>query len=360
MGYISNDDKKKKKNPEALEGGRAEKELTPEEKAALDQKAAEWQETLGTTEEPASDFSKAMADVPEFGSTTEAESEPAVAEAIEEVEKANQTEDVESSENETGVENADNEDQRTIDTVTEKVAREQVESNDIDVSNLVQNVAGSTAGGQETIQQDAEAASTNIAQAERAADNLTTKVAAGESDGTAEGENILNAAMVSAANMSVTTEQAVASAMNQRPDAETNLSDAQEHIAKTESLKETVAETATKVENPELTAKMHTAVQDIEAELSRSRDLLTEATDSLAKATDEASEEKPLGQTPQEAEDQAITSPDAFAPGQMDAEAIRQLKEQQDQKQAAAEKATQVRVEQAADEALSAKRAVYS
>ena len=41
------------------------------------------------------------------------------------------------------------------------------------------------------------------------------------------------------------------------------------------------------VQNPELVPKMRAGVQDIEAELAHSQDLLAEATDAMAKETEE-------------------------------------------------------------------------
>ena len=415
MGYISNDGKNQN-NPEAIGEKKKEREPTPEEIAEGEQRATEWNEALGVEPAEQTDFSESMADVVPFQgdtetATTETEADeetatgestkitpfPGVTEATiagatagtaldavatigetpnaEEDAKEEETEETEEEEGEEEAEeranqtqaetaNADNENQRTVATITEETAKQQIAANDVDVSNLVQNVAGVLPGGEETIISDAATASTNIAQAESAANGLATKVAAGESDGSVEGENILNAAMVSAANMSVTTEKAATDVVNEHPDAEASITDAKNAIEQTESVKESLARAAEQVQNPELVPKMRAGVQDIEAELAHSQDLLAEATDAMAKETEEETEEEESedavaiqaqGQQNEGAEMEDI----GYAPGQMNADAFKRLTEEREEKQKAAAEATTVKAEQATDENISYRRAIY-
>ena len=403
MGYISNDNQNQS-NPEAIGEKGKEKEPTPEEIAAGEQRAAEWNEALGVEPEEPADFSESMADVIPFPgnaaaaettSDDSADGEPAeiipfpgAAEATiagatagialdtaaaigetpnaEEEEKKKKKEGEEDEEEEdtgqTEVYNEDGEQQRTINTVTEDAAKEQIKSNDVDVSNLVQNVAGTLPGGEETIVNDAAAASTNISQAENAANGLVTKVAAGESDGTEEGENVLNAAMVSAANMSVTAEKAATEVINEQSDAEISVEEAKSAIAQTESTTEALSQAATQVQDPELVAKMQKGVTDIKAELTRSQDLLAEAVDTMAQKAEE--EEKEEGEEGDEQdgdllEEKIEVENTETLPGQMDADAIKRMTAEREEKQKAAAAAKKAEAEQATDENMSSKRAIY-
>jgi len=370
MGYISSDNQNQS-NPEAIGEKGKEKEPTPEEIAAGEQRAAEWNEALGVEPEEPADFSESMADVIPFPGVAEATIAGATAGiALDAAATIGETPKVEKDEEEGGggqteVYNEDNENQRTINTATEDAAKEQIKSNDVDVSNLVQNVAGTLPGGEEAIIHDAAAANVNISQAESAANGLVTKVAAGESDGTEEGENILNAAMVSAANMSVTTKKAATEAINDNPSADISVDQAREAIAKTESTTEVLAQAATQVQNPELAVKMQTGVKDIKAELTRSQDLLAETVDTMTqKAEEEAKKEE--GEEAAAEQSQGLLDENTEVentetlPGQMDADTIKRMAAERKEKQKAATvEAAKAEVEQAADEDMSSRRAIY-
>ena len=278
--------------------------------------------------------------------------------------KEGEEDEEEEDTNQTEVYNEDSEQQRTINTATEDAAKEQIKSNDVDVSNLVQNVAGTLPGGEETIINDAAAAGTNISQAENAANGLVTKVAAGESDGTEEGENVLNAAMVSAANMSVTTEKAATQVINEQPDAEISVEAAKSAIAQTESTTEALSQAATQVQDPELVAKMQKGVNDIKAELTRSQDLLAEAIDTMAQKTEEEEEKKEEAE--EEEDDEVIAEQDSglleekieventeTLPGQMNADAVKRMVAEREEKQKAVAAAKKAEAEQATDEDMS-------
>lgn len=352
MGYISSDDSTAQSIETLEKTGekKQEKEQTAEEIAAGEARAAEWSEALGVEPTEQADFSKSMADVIPFPGAAEAtiagatagialDAAAAIGETpnAEEEEKKKEGEEDEEEEdtNQTEVYNEDGEQQRTINTATEDAAKEQIKSNDVDVSNLVQNVAGTLPGGEETIINDAAAAGTNISQAENAANGLATKVTAGESDGTEEGENVLNAAMVSAANMSITTEKA-----------------------------------ATQVQDPELVAKMQKGVNDIKAELTRSQDLLAEAVDTMAQKTEEEEEKKEEAE--EEEGDEEVTEQDSglleekieventeTLPGQMNADAVKRMVAEREKKQKAVAAAKKAEAEQATDEDMSSQRAIY-
>ena len=109
---------------------------------------------------------------------------------------------------------------------------------------------------------------------------------------------------------------------------------------------------------------MRAGVQDIEAELAHSQDLLAEATDAMAKETEEETEEEESedavaiqaqGQQNEGAEMEDI----GYAPGQMNADAFKRLTEEREEKQKAAAEATTVKAEQATDENISYRRAIY-
>ena len=387
MGYISSDDSTAQSIETLEKTGekKQEKEQTAEEIAAGEARAAEWSEALGVEPTEQADFSKSMADVIPFPGAAEAtiagatagialDAAAAIGETpnAEEEEKKKEGEEDEEEEdtNQTEVYNEDSEQQRTINTATEDAAKEQIKSNDVDVSNLVQNVAGTLPGGEETIINDAAAANTNISQAENAANGLVTKVAAGESDGTEEGENVLNAAMVSAANMSVTTEKAATQVINEQPDAEISVEAAKSAIAQTESTTEALSQAATQVQDPELVAKMQKGVNDIKAELTRSQDLLAEAVDTMAQKTEEEEEKKEEAE--EEEGDEEVTEQDSglleekieventeTLPGQMNADAVKRMVAEREEKQKAAAATKKAEAEQATDEDMSSQRAIY-
>lgn len=349
MGYISNNDQN---NPEAI-GEKKEKEPTPEEIAAGNQREAEWNAALGVEAVKPVNFSESMANVVPFPGAAEATIAGAAAGAVlDAAASIGETPNAESNmESNSNIPNADNENMRTPATVTEAVAKQQIESNDIDVGNLVQNVAGTTPGGEEAIISDATAARTNITQAESAANSLATKIAAGESDGSVEGEDVLNAAMVSAANMSVATEKAATNAINEHPDTESSIAGAESAIEQAESAKESLAQAANDVKNSELAAKMQTGLQDIEAELVSKKDLLTETTETMAQKAEKAEEaeedtkkeaaqnaatkdiaaESMATEQPQEQQDKKPEAANIeYAPGQMNVEVIKNLAEKRE------------------------------
>ncbi len=361
-------------NHESLEGKRVEKELSAEEIAAREQAAAEWREKVGAEPEAEPDFAAAMADVPEFGVASQ---EAAVAAAatvgiVDAIAPTEKTID--------GTPNADNENQRTALNATERAAEEQIDENNVDVSNLVQDVSSDAPGGKEAILRDADAASTNAEQAQRAADGLSTKIAAGESDGKTESENILNAAMVSAAGASVAAEKAAIEMTTDHPNATIDKSEAEESIEKADSLRDSLDQAAQQVQDPELMAKMQKGASDITAELEKSKDLLGEAerieaeeseaderqddSDNLVdqETDDNASiAEMVFGQTaatPNAVNEALLNSAEPIDPNTL-ANITEKSAEDDDAKKALIDNEEQIKAAAATDENLSKQRAIY-
>ena len=342
-----NQNQKQIPNPESLEAIKnAEKKLSPEEQAAREQAATEWQEKLGVEPSEEPDFESAMADVPPFGAASQ---------------------------------NTDNEQQRTPQNATEKAAQEQIANERVDIKGLVQDVSSDAIGGKEIIARDADAASTNMEQAQRAADGLTTKIAAGESDGMLESEHILNAAMVSAAGMKVKTEKTATEMAIGHPNAEISKNDAEQIIEETESLNQSVKMAAEQVQDPELAATMRRGVSDVEKETAKARALLNQAeTDAAEEATEE--EEQSTSENPLNPEDnensnvevtpgQPIATPDAINEmlsnntQEIDPDTLKNLREKgaedTEAKVAVANQNHETDANAAADEDLSKRRAVY-
>ena len=336
-------------NHESLEGKRVEKELSAEEIAAREQAAAEWREKVGAEPEAEPDFAAAMADVPEFGVASQ-EAAVAAAATVGIVDAVAPTEQIVS-----GTPDADNKNQRTALNATERAAERQIKDNNVDVSNLVQDVSSDAPGGKEAILRDTDAASTNAEQAQRAADGLSTKIAAGESDGKTESENILNAAMVSTAGASVAAEKA-------------------------DSLRDSLDQAAQQVQDPELMAKMQKGASDITAELEKSKNLLGEA-ERITAEESEASEKQDSSDNPADQEtdgsapiaemvfSQTTTTPNAVNEALLNsaepidpntlANITEKSAEDDDTKKALINNEEQIKAAAATDENLSKQRAIY-
>ena len=365
----------KLENHESLEGKRVEKELSAEEIAAREQAAAEWQEKVGAEPEAEPDFATAMADVPEFDVAGQ-EAAVAAAATVGVVDAIAPTEQIAND-----TPNVDNENQRTTLNATERAAEEQINDNNVDVSNLVQDASGNAPGGKEAVLRDADAASVNAEQAQRAADGLSMKIAAGESDGKTESENILNAAMVSAAGASVAAEKAAIEITTDHPNALIDESEAEKSIEKADSLRDSLDQAAQQVQNPELMAKMQKGASDITAELENSRDLLSEA-DRIATEESETDEEQDSSDNPanQETDNstpiaemifgQTATTPNAVNEALLNsaepinpntlANITEKSAKDDDAKKALINNEKQIKAAAATDESLSNQRAIYS
>ncbi len=270
----------------------------------------------------------------------------------------------------TGVYNANGEAGRRAETVTEQAARSHVENNDTNIAHLVSDVAGTAPGGRQTIIQDSITAEGNATIAKSEADNLRAKVAAGESDGKKEGEDILVSAMTATAGAKEAAEQAGIDALNNNPNTDSSITSAQNAISRATELKQSLSEAANAVGNVETQNNMLTAVQKIEEELAPAQDTLTAALE--VKASEEQNGESGEGETeqleesgestpmvPGEVGDQLGTgipgsNPElsaTLAPGQVDANTIRQLQEKRESdRQAALQEAIRIKNEQAANE----------
>ena len=362
-------------NHESLEGKRVEKELSAEEIAAREQAAAEWQEKVGAEPEAEPDFATAMADVPEFDVAGQ-EAAVAAAATVGVVDAIAPTEQIAND-----TPNVDNENQRTTLNATERAAEEQINDNNVDVSNLVQDASGNAPGGKEAVLRDADAASVNAEQAQRAADGLSMKIAAGESDGKTESENILNAAMVSAAGASVAAEKAAIEITTDHPNALIDESEAEKSIEKADSLRDSLDQAAQQVQNPELMAKMQKGASDITAELENSRDLLSEAdritteeseTDKKQDSSDNPADQKiddnasiaemVFGQTattPNAVNEALLNSAEPINPNTL-ANITEKSAKDDDAKKALINNEKQIKAAAATDESLSNQRAIYS
>ena len=279
-----------------------------------------------------------------------------------------------------GTPDADNKNQRTALNATERAAEQQINDNNVDVSNLVQDVSSDAPGGKEAILRDADAASTNAEQAQRAADGLSTKIAAGESNGKTESENILNAAMVSAAGASVAAEKAAIEMTTDHPNAMIDKSEAEESIEKADSLRDSLDQAAQQVQDPELMAKMQKGASDITAELEKSKDLLGEA-ERIATEESEADKKQDGSDNPadQETDDnapiaemifgQTATTPNAVNEALLNsaepidpntlANITEKSAEDDDAKKALINNEEQIKAAAATDENLSKQRAIY-
>lgn len=362
-------------NHEALEGRGGEKELSAEEIAAREQAAAEWQEKVGAEPEAEPDFATAMADVPEFDVAGQ-EAAVAAAATVGVVDAIAPTEQIAND-----TPNVDNENQRTTLNATERAAEKQINDNNVDVSNLVQDASGNTPGGKEAVLRDADAASVNAEQAQRAADGLSTKIAAGESNGKTESENILNAAMVSAAGASVAAEKAAIEMTTDHPNATIDKSEAEKSIEKADSLRDSLDQAAQQVQDPELMAKMQKGASDIAAELENSRDLLSEAeritteeseTDKKQDSSDNPADQKiddnasiaemVFGQTattPNAVNEALLNSAEPINPNTL-ANITEKSAKDDDAKKALINNEKQIKAAAATDESLSNQRAIYS
>ena len=362
-------------NHESLEGKRVEKELSAEEIAAREQAAAEWQEKVGAEPEAEPDFATAMADVPEFDVAGQ-EAAVAAAATVGVVDAIAPTKQIAND-----TPNVDNENQRTTLNATERAAEEQINDNNVDVSNLVQDASGNAPGGKEAVLRDADAASVNAEQAQRAADGLSMKIAAGESDGKTESENILNAAMVSAAGASVAAEKAAIEITTDHPNALIDESEAEKSIEKADSLRDSLDQAAQQVQNPELMAKMQKGASDITAELENSRDLLSEAdritteeseTDKKQDSSDNPADQKiddnasiaemVFGQTattPNAVNEALLNSAEPINPNTL-ANITEKSAKDDDAKKALINNEKQIKAAAATDESLSNQRAIYS
>lgn len=361
-------------NHESLEGKRVEKKLSAEEIAAREQAAAEWREKVGAEPEAEPDFAAAMADVPEFGVASQ-EAAVAAAATVGIADAIAPTEQIVSD-----TPNVDNKNQRTALNATERAAEEQINNNNIDVSNLVQDVSSDAPGGKEAVLRDADAASTNAEQAQRAADGLSTKIAAGESNGKTESENILNAAMVSAAGASVAAEKAAIEMTTDHPNAKIDKSEAEKSIEKADSLRDSLDQAAQKVQSPELMAKMQKGASDITAELEKSKDLLSEAERITAEkseadkkqdssdnlADQETDDNAPIAEmvfgqaatTPNAVNEALLNSAEPIDPNTL-ANITEKSAKDDDAKKALIDNEEQIKAAAATDENLSKQRAIY-
>lgn len=249
--------------------------------------------------------------------------------------------------------NPNGEANRGAETVTELTARERVKNgNNLDIDNLVQDVAGSTPGGREAIIQDSEAARTNATIAKSAADNLRSSITPG-SDGQIEGENILVSAMTAAAGVEVATEQAGIDALNNSTNAEASISDAQKAIRDAEELKRSLSEAASVVQDKDTVMKMETGAQGIEAQLSSAQDTLAAAVEAKTAAEQDSSNENTVEgflnnnesePTLEEVSNQPKAkiidlNPEAaanFAPGRVNADTIKSFQKERNGEQKAA------------------------
>ena len=249
--------------------------------------------------------------------------------------------------------NPNGEANRRPETVTESTARGHAENgNNLDIKDLVQDVAGSTPGGREAILQDNEAARTNAAIAKSAADSLGSSITPGR-DGRAEGENILVSAMTAAAGAEVATEQAGIDSLYNPTNAEASISDAQEAIRNAEELKRSLSEAASVVQDRDTVMKMETGAQEIEAQLSSAQDTLAAAVEAKTAAEQNSSNENTVEGSLNNNEseptlEEVSNQPKAkiidlnpetaanFAPGQVNADTIKSFQEELNGEQKAA------------------------
>lgn len=360
------DSPEKLKNPE----NKSEKELTPEKQAELEKNATAWENQMAdapafgaaagetAAAENSGDSGLTMPDIPPVEPTSAsaavlAGAVVAPAEAIAPIAPT-------TPENPNNVANVDNVNQRNDDNVLEATARRQAQQYDTNIQHLVQN----TGMSREAIIQDSMNAKSevNSAQAETAMDNLGTRVADGQTDGSAEAENGLVAGMAAAAGMKVAAEKAAIETTTNHPNAETSVAEAQAAIAKTEQLKESLSQTAAIVQDQETMRQVNQGVQSIENELQASQDLLDAATTEMAEK-DEAEQNETDAENNRlqtlEEEQGTGEATDEFTAGQMNVDAVKKMQEEKKEKEEAAKKAMEAEGAEAADEDMSSRRAIY-
>ena len=332
-------------------------EMSEEKKAELEAKYQEWQETIGEAPAEGSDFADVMSDVPPFNPGT---AEAAIAGVTAGIALDAISPDTSGDESK-DVYNANGEASRRPDTVTEGVARTQIENNDINAAHVVQNVAST-----ETVLQDSAVAANNAAIAKTAADSLQTKIADGHEDGKKEGEDLLVSTMASAAGMKVATEKAAIEIASGAPNAEASENDAREAIRKTTELKTSLEQTAGIVQDQQTVNKLRNGVEDIERQLSTSQYILNAAVDQEAAAEEESEsgvsvesgELSDLGESGETAAGDILGDAPAgagteqqYSPGQVDVNTIRKMQQERNQKEQAVKEAIRIKNEQAANEA---------
>ncbi len=321
-----------------------------------------------------SDFTKAMEDIPPFSETpNNSLVNPATAEGSSTITTPSNAN--ESTEGAYSTNNAYGENQQLSATITEKTAASQVASGDINVTHLIQNVAGNAAGGSDAIRQDGSTAETNMSIAKDAADDLSANISLGKTDGANEGNNLLVETMTSAAAMKVATEAAAVETVNQAPNATNTIAEAQKAIERTRDLEASLEQSGSLVQDPHTAANIMTGVEDIEQQITESENLLSTAIEEKSENVEEPEEtsnpeanlldssdnpsqdpnpqlnstsESPFSSTPQTAE--------GIAPGQINANTIDTLRQQREEKAKAAQEATRVNNEQATNERLEGQR----
>ena len=197
-------------------------------------------------------------------------------------------------ENETGVANATGERQRNIhQTVTEQAADAQLENQQSDVRGIVRDVAGTTAGGSETIIRDAATAQPNIEQSKRA---TSTYANSSEGVSTEEALNAANANMVQGAAMIVERDKAVNSAIRGEANALHSIEDARKRATDVGDSLHRLEEYTAQIKDQEVLTTVNRVIADVTQRLEETASMLSSAEEVIKTREEDADNAKKAGE----------------------------------------------------------------
>ena len=203
------------------------------------------------------------------------EDEKETAAAVAEAAGMERRDSASAEEGESGVDNPTGERQRNqYQTVTEQVADAQLENQQSDIRGIVRDVAGTTAGGSETILRDAATAQPNIDQSKRA-----TAIYDNSSEGVSSEEalNAANANMVQGAAMIVERDKAVNAAIRGETTATNAIGEARKRATEVSDSLHRLEEYTAQIKNQEVLTAVNRVIADVTQRLEETSSMLAAA-----------------------------------------------------------------------------------
>ena len=203
------------------------------------------------------------------------EDEKETAAAVAEAAGMERRDSASAEEGESGVDNPTGERQRNqYQTVTEQVADAQLENQQSDIRGIVRDVAGTTAGGSETILRDAATAQPNIDQSKRATGTYDNS---SEGVSSEEALNAANANMVQGAAMIVERDKAVNAAIRGETTATNAIGEARKRATEVSDSLHRLEEYTAQIKNQEVLTAVNRVIADVTQRLEETSSMLAAA-----------------------------------------------------------------------------------
>ena len=300
-------------SPEALEA-KHEKEMSAEKMAELEAKAQQYAEIVNGGQVPQTneeiwaqafegqsqgDSQEALwtafaEDMAKEGVVPDDETGKETAVTAAKAASMERTATASAEESESGVANATGERQRNqYQTVTEKAADAQLENQPSDVRGIVRDVAGTTAGGSETILRDAATAKPNIDQSERATSTYTNS---SEGVSSEEALNAANANMVQGAAMIVERDKAVNAAIRGEAGASRSIENARKRATDVADSLKRLEEYTAQIKDQEVLTSVNRVIADVAQRLEETASMLSSAEEVIKKREEDADNAKKAGE----------------------------------------------------------------